>query len=158
MDQRTRIVAAVMKGMKLPPRFRLRLVKEDPVRLELSVTPAYGKDPIIVGLVESLDLVARRDREGRIPRDLQALGTGPCAMAKSAPVAGTRISKKPFKPCLKQAFQRLCSRNSPERSITLWTAPATFANAPNESTARWTNEFACVKACESQQTGAHAEA
>ena len=71
VDQRTRIVAAVMKGMKLPPRFRLRLVKEDPVRLELSVTPAYGKDPIIVGIVESLDLVARRDREGRIPRDLQ---------------------------------------------------------------------------------------
>ena len=27
--------------------------------------------PIIVGLVESLDLVARRDREGRMPRDLQ---------------------------------------------------------------------------------------
>ena len=46
-------------------------MKEDPVRLELSLTPAYGKDPIQVGLVESLDLVARRDREGRIPRDLQ---------------------------------------------------------------------------------------
>ena len=46
-------------------------MKEDPVRLELSLTPAYGKDPITVGLVESLDLVARRDREGRIPRDLQ---------------------------------------------------------------------------------------
>ena len=36
-------------------------MKEDPVRLELSLTPAYGKDPITVGLVESLDLVARRD-------------------------------------------------------------------------------------------------
>ena len=46
-------------------------MKEDPVRLELSLTPAYGKEPITVGLVESLDLVARRDREGRIPRDLQ---------------------------------------------------------------------------------------
>ena len=51
MDQRTRIVAAVIKGLKLPPRFRLRLMKEDPVRLELSLTPAYGKDPITVGLV-----------------------------------------------------------------------------------------------------------
>ncbi len=71
MEQRTRIVAAVLKNMKLPPRFRLRLLKEDPVRLELSLTPAYGKDPIQVGLVESLDLVARRDREGRMPRDLQ---------------------------------------------------------------------------------------
>ena len=71
MEQRTRIVLAVIKGLKLPPRFRLRLLKEDPVRLELSLTPSYGKDPIQVGLVESLDLVARRDREGRIPRDLQ---------------------------------------------------------------------------------------
>ena len=53
MDQRTRIVAAVLKGLKLPPRFRLKLVKEDPIRLELSITPAYGKDPILVGLVES---------------------------------------------------------------------------------------------------------
>ena len=42
------------------------MVKEDPVRLELSLTPSYGKP--IIGLVESLDLVARRDREGRIPR------------------------------------------------------------------------------------------
>ena len=71
MDQRTRIVDAVIKSVKLPPRFRLRLLKEDPVRLELSLTPAYGKKPLQVGLVESLDLVARRDREGRIPRDLQ---------------------------------------------------------------------------------------
>ena len=71
MDQRTRIVVAVVKTVKLPPRFRLRLLKEDPVRLELSLTPAYGKEPVQVGLVESLDLVARRDREGRIPRDLQ---------------------------------------------------------------------------------------
>ena len=54
MEQRTRIVAAVLKNTKLPPRFRLRLLKEDPVRLELSLTPAYGKDPIQVGLVESL--------------------------------------------------------------------------------------------------------
>ena len=37
-------------------------IKEDPVRLELSLTPSYGKNPIQVGLVESLDLVARRDR------------------------------------------------------------------------------------------------
>ena len=32
------------------------MVKEDPVRLELSLTPSYGKNPVIVGLVESLDL------------------------------------------------------------------------------------------------------
>jgi hypothetical protein len=71
LDQRTRIVGAVLRNIKLPPRFRLRLVKEDPVRLELSLTPAYGKEPLLVGLLESQDLVARRDREGRIPRDLQ---------------------------------------------------------------------------------------
>jgi hypothetical protein len=71
LDQRTRIVAAVLRNLKLPPRFRLRLVKEDPVRLELSLTPAYGKDAVLVGLLESQDLVTRRDREGRIPRDLQ---------------------------------------------------------------------------------------
>ena len=56
MEQRTRIVASVIKGLKLPPRFRIRILKEDPVRLELSLTPSYGKDPIQVGLVESLDL------------------------------------------------------------------------------------------------------
>jgi hypothetical protein len=71
VDQRTRIVAAVLNALKLPPRFRLKLVKDDPIRLELSLTPAYGKSPILVGIVESQDLVARRDREGRIPRDLQ---------------------------------------------------------------------------------------
>ena len=57
-------------------------MKEDPVRLELSLTPAYGKDPITVGLVESLDLVARRDREGRIPATFRAPGTGPSATAR----------------------------------------------------------------------------
>ena len=41
MDQRTKIVAAVLSNLKLPPRFRLKLVKDDPIRLELSITPAY---------------------------------------------------------------------------------------------------------------------
>ena len=68
MEQRTKIVASVIRTLKLPPRFRLKMLKEDPVRLELSLTPSYGKNPVVVGLVESLDLVARRDREGRIPR------------------------------------------------------------------------------------------
>ena len=49
VDQKTRIVAAVLKGIKLPPRFQLRLVKKDPVRLELTLTPAYGKATILVG-------------------------------------------------------------------------------------------------------------
>ena len=40
MDQRTKVVAAVLGSLKLPPRFRLKLVKDDPVRLELSLTPA----------------------------------------------------------------------------------------------------------------------
>ena len=88
MEQRTRIVAAVLKNMKLPPRFRLRLLKEDPVRLELSLTPAYGKDPIQVGLVESLDLVARRDREGRMPRDYKEHGIGLCDMVMLVLVGG----------------------------------------------------------------------
>ena len=71
MELRTKIVSAVIRSLKLPPRFRLKMVKEDPVRLELSLTPSYGKNPVSVGIVESLDLVARRDREGRLPRDLQ---------------------------------------------------------------------------------------
>ena len=71
LELRTKIVAGVIRSLKLPPRFRLKMVKEDPVRLELSLTPSYGKNPVIVGIVESLDLVARRDREGRMPRDLQ---------------------------------------------------------------------------------------
>jgi len=70
LEQRTKIVASVIKSLKLPPRFRIKILKEDPVRLELSLTPSYGKNPVVVGLVESLDLVARRDREGRIPKDL----------------------------------------------------------------------------------------
>ena len=60
VDQRTRIVAAVLRALKLPPRFRLKLVKDDPIRLELSLTPAYGKDPILVGIVESQDRKSTR--------------------------------------------------------------------------------------------------
>jgi len=105
VDQRTRIVAAVMKGMKLPTRFRLRLVKEDPVRLELSVTPAYGKDPIIVGIVESLDLVARRDREGRIPRDLQ--GTWDWTVRHG------QVSTGGWNPYLKEALQTMFETGLP---------------------------------------------
>ena len=71
LELRTKIVAGVIRSLKLPPRFRLKMVKEDPVRLEVSLPPSYGKNPGIVGIVESLDLVARRDREGRMPRDLQ---------------------------------------------------------------------------------------
>ena len=82
MDQKTRIVAAVIKGVKLPPRFRLRLLKEDPVRLELSLTPAYGKDPVTVGLVESLDLGPAAIVRGASPGTCRAPGTGPCAMAR----------------------------------------------------------------------------
>ena len=94
-----------MKGMKLPPRFRLRLVKEDPVRLELSVTPAYGKDPIIVGLVESLDLVARCDREGRIPRDLQ--GTWDWTVRHG------QVSTGGWNPYLKEALQTMFETGLP---------------------------------------------
>ena len=105
VDQRTRIVAAVIKGLKLPPRFRLRLLKEDPVRLELSLTPAYGKDPIQVGLVESLDLVARRDREGRIPRDLQ--GTWDWTVRHG------QVSTGGWNPYLKEALQTMFETGLP---------------------------------------------
>ena len=105
MEQRTRIVAAVLKNMKLPPRFRLRLLKEDPVRLELSLTPAYGKDPIQVGLVESLDLVARRDREGRMPRDLQ--GTWDWT------VRDGEVSTGGWNPYLKEALQTMFETGLP---------------------------------------------
>ena len=76
---------------------------EDPVRLELSLTPAYGKDPIQVGLVESLDLVARRDREGRIPRDLQGTGTD------RAP----RASQHRMESYLKEALQTMFETGLP---------------------------------------------
>jgi|TARA_B100000959_G_scaffold252240_1_gene282199 hypothetical protein len=105
VDQRTRIVAAVIKAVKLPPRFRLRLVKEDPVRLELSLTPAYGKQPIQVGLVESLDLVARRDREGRIPRDLQ--GTWDWTVRHG------EVSTGGWNPLLKEALQTMFETGLP---------------------------------------------
>ena len=105
MDQRTRIVVAVLKTVKLPPRFRLRLLKEDPVRLELSLTPSYGKEPIQIGLVESLDLVARRDREGRIPRDLQ--GTWDWTVRHG------EVSTGGWNPLLKEALQTMFETGLP---------------------------------------------
>ena len=105
LEQRTRIVVAVLKTVKLPPRFRLRLLKEDPVRLELSLTPSYGKDPIQVGLVESLDLVARRDREGRIPRDLQ--GTWDWTVRHGD------VSTGGWNPLLKEALQTMFETGLP---------------------------------------------
>ena len=128
MDQRTRIVAAVIKSVKLPPRFRLRLLKEDPVRLELSLTPAYGKEPIQVGLVESLDLVARRDREGRIPRDLQ--GTWDWTVRHGD------VSTGGWNPYLKEALQTMFETGLPAivyeeltGNTTRWTEHVTFADA-----------------------------
>ncbi len=105
MDQRTRIVVSVLKTLKLPPRFRVRIVKEDPIRLELSLTPAYGKNPIQVGLVESLDFVARRDREGRIPRDLQ--GTWDWTVRHG------KVSTGGWNPYLKEALQTMFETGLP---------------------------------------------
>ena len=82
MELRTKIVSGVIRSLKLPPRFRLKIVKEDPVRLELSLTPSYGKNPVIVGIVESLDLVARRDREGKCRESYTVLGIGQSDMGK----------------------------------------------------------------------------
>ena len=75
MELRTKIVSSVLRSLKLPQRFRLKMVKEDPVRLELSLTPSYGKNPVIVGIVESLDLVARRDRGKSNPKNLSKYGS-----------------------------------------------------------------------------------
>ena len=105
LDQRTRIVVAVLKTVKLPPRFRLKLLKEDPVRLELGLTPSYGKKPVQVGLVESLDLVARRDREGRIPRDLQ--GTWDWTVRHGD------VSTGGWNPLLKEALQTMFETGLP---------------------------------------------
>ena len=105
MEQRTKLVASVIRSLKLPPRFRLRMLKEDPMRLELSLTPSYGKDPIVVGLVESLDLVARRDREGRIPRDLP--GTWDWTVRHG------KVSTGGWNPFLKEALQTMFETGLP---------------------------------------------
>ena len=105
LELRTKIVSAVIRSLKLPPRFRLKMVKEDPVRLELSLTPSYGKNPIIVGLVESLDLVARRAREGRIPRDLQ--GTWDWTVRHG------KVSTGGWNPMLKEALQTMFDTGLP---------------------------------------------
>ena len=105
MEQRTKIVASVIKAIKLPPRFRLKMLKEDPVRLELSLTPSYGKSPVVVGLVESLDLVARRDREGRIPRDLQ--GTWDWTVRHG------KVSTGGWNPSLKEDLQTMFETDLP---------------------------------------------
>ncbi len=128
-DPRTRVVLAVLKAVKLPPRFRLKLVKDDPVRLELTLPPAYGKDPILVGIVESQDLVARRDREGRIPRDLQGTWDWTVRHGKVSTGGWNPTSKKPCKPCLKQGSRRLFTKKPPARRITRWMARATCADA-----------------------------
>ncbi len=105
MELRTKIVAGVIRSLKLPPRFRLKMVKEDPVRLELSLTPYYGKNPVIVGIVESLDLVARRDREGRMPRDLQ--GTWDWTVRHG------KVSTGGWNPMLKEALQTMFETGLP---------------------------------------------
>ena len=105
MELRTKIVSAVIRSLKLPPRFRLKIVKEDPVRLELSLTPSYGKNPVIVGIVESLDLVARRDREGRLPRDLQ--GTWDWTVRHG------KVSTGGWNPMLKEALQTMFDTGLP---------------------------------------------
>jgi len=105
LELRTKIVSSVIKSLKLPPRFRLKMVKEDPVRLELSLTPSYGKNPVIVGLVESLDLVARRDREGRLPRDLQ--GTWDWTVRHG------KVSTGGWNPMLKEALQTMFDTGLP---------------------------------------------
>ena len=73
--------------------------------LELTLTPAYGKDPILVGLVESQDLVARRDREGRIPRDLQ--GTWDWTVRHG------KVSTGGWNPYLKEALQTMFETGLP---------------------------------------------
>ena len=105
LELRTKIVAGVIRSLKLPPRFRLKMVKEDPVRLELSLTPSYGKNPVIVGIVESLDLVARRDREGRMPRDLQ--GTWDWTVRHG------KVSTGGWNPMLKEALQTMFETGLP---------------------------------------------
>ncbi len=105
VNKRMRTVAAVLKGLKLPPRFQLRQVKENPIRLELTLTPAYGKAPILVGLVESQDLVTWRDRDGRAPRDLQ--GTWDWTVRHGA------VSTGGWNPYLKEALQTMFETGLP---------------------------------------------
>jgi len=129
VEQRTRVVAAVLKAIKLPPRFQLRLVKEDPVRLELILTPAYGKEPILVGLVESQELVARRDREGRIPRDLQGTWDWTVRHGKVSTGGWNPYLKEALRRCLRPGFRRSSTRKPPVRPITRWMVPATCAES-----------------------------
>ena len=83
----------------------LKIVKEDPVRMELSLTPSYGKNPVIVGIVESLDLVARRDRDGKMPRDLQ--GTWDWTVRHG------KVSTGGWNPMLKEALQTMFETGLP---------------------------------------------
>ena len=105
MNLKTKIVTNVIRSIKLPPRFRLIMVKDDPVRLELSLTPSYGKDPVIVGLVESLDLVARREKDGRFPRDLK--GTWDWTVRHG------KVSTGGWNPMLKEALQTMFETGLP---------------------------------------------
>ena len=105
MELRTKIVSGVIKSLKLPPRFRIKMVKDDPVRLELTLTPSYGKNPVIVGVVESLDLVARRDREVRMPRYLQ--GTWDWTVRHG------KVSTGGWNPMLKEALQTMFETGLP---------------------------------------------
>ena len=86
------------------------MVKEDPVRLELSLTPSYGKNPVIVGIVESLDLVARRDREGRLERSSRNLDWT-VRHGKVSTGVGILCLKKHCKLCLILDYQPLYTRN-----------------------------------------------
>ena len=119
-------VLAVLKAVKLPPRFRLKLVKV-PVRLELTLTPAYGLDPILVGSwnpkIWWLAATARADPRG-------------FARHLSWTVRHGKVSTGGWNPYLKEALQTmfetglpaLFTKKPPARLTTQWTARGTCAD------------------------------
>ena len=97
-----RIVAAVIKGLKLPP-VSASLMKEDPVRLELN-DPAYGKTPSPWDWWNPSIWWPGVTGKGGSPVICRAHGTGPCATARSAPAA---------EPYLKEALQTMFETGLP---------------------------------------------
>ena len=65
---------------------------------------------LLLGLVESLDLVARRDREGRLPRDLQGTWDWTVRHGKVS-TGGWNPMQELCKQCLTQVCLQLYMRN-----------------------------------------------
>jgi len=116
LDPETRIGGTVLRSLKLPPRFRLHLTKDDPVRLELEHHARLRQRPESwVVLVNPRIWVAPAvNREGRIPGICKEPGTGRCATARSPLGLESYAQGGPADGCSRTGMPAIVSRKPPD--------------------------------------------